>query len=357
MRLRLLKTTIILMIILCPALLWAEQAKQPAAKKSAPPPMLVEVTAVTRGSAEPMVDLVGTVRYGRVSRVAAEVAGIVATIDFSEGARVEAGQPLVQLSSDLLEAGIAGTRANYEQAQIELERARKDLQRIEALFTENSVSESLYDENHYRVLGLEKQLAGIKATLDLQQLKIDKTRIYAPFAGLVQEKLTEQGQWVATGGAIAVIADDRKIEVDIDVPRHLLNFLQSGRKVSVRSGGQNYAGRFVNFIPQGDVATRTFTVKLKLDNAEGLIEGMEAHAKLPGGPKLDSLLVPRDAVLKQFGKQIVFIAVDGKAKMIPVKIQGYHGMQVAVEASELAVTQQVVVKGNERIRDGQAIRF
>lgn len=347
-----------LFFVLLLALLWPIQVNAADEKKpQGPPPMLVEVTEITQGAAEPMVELVGTVRYARVSRVAAEVSGIVEKIEFSEGARVKAGQPLVQLRSDLLKTRIDGIRANYEQSQIELKRAGRDLKRISALFEEKSISESLYDENHFRVLGLEKKVAALKATLDHQQLEIEKTIIYAPFSGLVQEKLTEQGEWVSIGGQVAVIADDRQVEVDIDVPQHLLNFLESGRQISVRSGGHKYTGRFVHFIPQGDIATRTFTVKLKLDNAKDLIEGMEAHVRLPSGPKRDSLLVPRDAVINQFGKQIIFLAVEGKAKMVQVKIHGYQGMQVAIEGPELAAEQQVVIKGNERIGDGQNIRF
>ncbi len=359
MRLHFLKqpASLLLLVFLCPAVLYSAPDKEAEGKKSGPPPMLVEVTEITRGIAEPMVELVGTIRYARVSRVAAEVSGIVETIEFMEGSRVKAGQRLVKLSSDLLQARIAGTRANYQQAQIELQSAGKDLLRIKALFTDKSVSEAFYDENRYRVLAQEKRLAFFKATLDHQQLQIKKTSINAPFSGLVQEKLTEQGEWVASGGQIAVIADDRQIEMEIDVPRHLLNFLNTDRQLSVRSGGLVYAGRFVHFIPQGDVATRTFTVKLKLEEAKGLIAGMEAHVSLPSGAKLNSLLVPRDALIKQFGKQIIFLAVEGKAKMVPVQIQGYQGMQAAIEGPELSEAQQVVIKGNERIRDGQAIRL
>ncbi len=353
MRFDSLKYFLLLAALLLPTSLLAEEPKAP----KGPPPMLVEVAEIGQGAAEPVVELVGTVRFGRVSRVAAEVSGIVKKISITEGARVKKGHPLVQLSTDLLDARLAGTRANYEQAQVELERARKDLQRIDALFAEKSVSESLFDENFYRVQGLEKQVAALKASLDHQQLEIKKTTIYAPFDGLVQEQLTEQGEWVSTGGQVAIIADDRQIEVDVDVPQHLLGYLQSGQEIPVRSGGQNFTGRFVHFIPQGDIATRTFTVKLKLDNAQGLIEGMEAHASLPSGPKLDSLLVPRDAVIKQFGQQVIFLAVEGKAQMVPVQIKGYQGMQVAVEAPDLKVGQQVVIKGNERIRDGQPVRF
>lgn len=349
-------------LVLLIALLWtlpvaAEEKPAEKKKPQGPPPMLVEAALVEQGAAQPMVDLVGSVRYARVSRVAAEVGGIVEQIHFSEGARVKAGQPLVTLRSDLLQTSLAGTRASYEQVLIELERARKDLQRIKALYEEKSVAESLYDENHFGVLALEKQAANLKASLDRQQLELQKTSIPAPFSGLVQSKLTEKGEWVSVGGQIATIADDRALEVHIDVPQQLLGYLRSDKKLTVRCAGKNFVASFIHFIPQGDVATRTFTVKLKLQNAKGLIEGMEAHAQLPDGPAMEGLLVPRDAVIKQFGRDVIFLASEGTAKMIPVEIRGYQGMQIAVEGSGIEAGAQVVVKGNERIRDGQAIRF
>ena len=134
-------------------------------------------------------------------------------------------------------------------------------------------------------------------------------------------------------------------------------YLQPGHKLSIQSGGKSYQASFINFILQVDLATRTFTVKLKLKNAKGLIQGMEARAQLPNGPKTESLLVPRDAVLKQARHDILFLAIDGKAKMVQVEIHGYQGMMVAVSGEGLFKGQEVVVKGNERIRDGQSIRF
>jgi len=359
MRLYLLKVPlyILLLVVLCPIILYAAPDKDPPPQNSGPPPMLVEVSQVTRGTVEPMVKLVGSIRYTRVSRVAAEVAGIVKTIHFTAGSRVKVGQPLVTLRSDLLEARLAGVRANYRQSQLELERADKDLKRIKSLYADKSISESLYDENYYRVLAQKKRVVSLKAILDYQQLQIQKTQINAPFSGLIQAKLTEQGEWVDIGGQIAVVADDKNIEVEVDVPGHLLNFLYPGRQISVRSGGKDYSSLFVHFIPQGDVATRTFTVKLKIEQGKGLVAGMQALVSLPSGSKLNSQLVPRDAVIRQFGKPVVFLAVDGRAEMVTVQILGYKGMLVAIEAPEIGDFQQVITKGNERIHDGQAIRF
>jgi multidrug efflux pump subunit AcrA (membrane-fusion protein) len=110
-------------------------------------------------------------------------------------------------------------------------------------------------------------------------------------------------------------------------------------------------------IPSGDIATRTFTAKLKIEHGPALLEGMEATVMLPTASAVDGLLVPRDAVINQFGSDVVFLAAEGVAKMVPVKIEGYQGMQVAVTGAGLETGQQVVIKGNERIRDGQPVRF
>lgn len=340
--------------LLCSAPLRAAEAEK---KSPGPPPMLVSVAAIEKGSAQPMVELVGTVRYVRTSRVAGEVAGIVEKIHFSEGEHVKAGEPLLELNSDLLETSISGTRASHEQLLIELERARKDLNRIEVLRQEESIAEVVYDDNLYRVLGLEKQVAAMQANLDRQLLEQRKTTIRAPFDGLVLEKNTEQGEWVPAGGRVALIADDHEIEVVVAVPENLLGYLEQDRRIELRSGKRRFQGRFSHFVPQGDVATRTFAVKLRLKNDLGLLEGMEARALLPAGEQVEGLLVPRDAVLRQFGMDVLFLADAGQAKMVPVTILGYQGMRVAVAGEGLAAGQQVVVKGNERIRDGQAIRF
>jgi len=326
-------------------------------KQQGPPPMLVEVEQIYQGESEPSVDRIGTVYYARVSRVASELSGLVEKIHFTEGSRVKIGQPLIELRNDLLKKTIDGTRFSYEQIQVEQEHAKKEFARIEALFREKSVSESIYDNSYYKVLGLEKKAATLKATLEKQLLELKKTTITAPFSGLVQKKETEQGEWVSTGRQIATIADDREFEIHVDVPQQQLAFLKKGDSVPIRCSGQQFMGEFSYVIPQGNISTRTFTIKLKTKGIKNLIEGMEAYAQLPTGKKQQSLLVPRDAVVKQFGQDVVFVANEGKAKMVPIQIIGYQGMQAAVSGSDLFEGMQVVVKGNERIRDGQAIRI
>jgi RND family efflux transporter MFP subunit len=338
-----------------------DKGGKPAAGKEGgaegPPPALVAVSGVERGMVEPMAEFVGTVYYAHVSDVASEVAGVVEEAAYEEGRRVRAGQVLVRLSTELLDTAIEGTRASFEQAEAELEKAEKDMRRMEPLYNEGSISESAYEEHIYRVKSQRKKLDSLRATLEGQELEKDRKTIEAPFGGVVLKKSVEKGEWVPPGGTVAVIADNREVDVVVDVPSDVLGYLRRGREVGIKSGGRKLAGRFMSFIPRGDVATRTFSVKIRLRNSTGLVEGMEARAVLPSGPKFEGLLVHRDAVIEKFGMNVVFAVNDATAKMIPVRVTGYEGLMVGVEGQGLSEGMKVVVKGNERINDGQQLSF
>jgi multidrug efflux pump subunit AcrA (membrane-fusion protein) len=82
---------------------------------------------------------------------------------------------------------------------------------------------------------------------------------------------------------------------------------------------------------------------------------MEARVSLPTMESRKSLVVPRDAVLLLSEQAVVFAVVDSKAKMIPVKVIGYQGQVAGLQGEGLSAGMKVVVKGNERLQDGQPV--
>jgi len=326
-------------------------------KSKGPPPFLVAAEAIQSGRIQPFQEMVGTVFYSRFSRVAAEVAGLVKEVGIEEGQRVGAGRSLVTLGTELLDTKIAETQASHGQALVELEQAQRNLERMSSLIRDKAISEALYDEHQFRVKGLEKKVENLAASLRRLELEREKMTIRSPFSGLIVKKLVEKGEWVDAGNAVAELADDSSIDVVVDVPQEMLRYLQQGCILEIKCGFLDLEGRFVSFVPQGDVATRTFAVKLRIKNTEHLIEGMEARAMLPAGPQVEGLLVSRDAVVDKSGRQMVFVADAGTAKMIPVKITGYAGLQVGIEGEGLTPGQLIITKGNERVRDGQPVRL
>jgi RND family efflux transporter MFP subunit len=319
------------------------------------PPAAVVVSDVSAGFVAPEAEFVGTVFYLEVSEVAAEVNGRIEEVNFEEGHRIKAGKVLVTLNADLLQKTLKGTKASYEQSLSELEKARSDFQRFENLYKKQVVPEQVYDEHRFRVDGLEKKAASLKAEVERLEIELQKKTIRTPFDGVVIKKFVDRGEWLSPGSTVATLARDEIVDILVNVPEEIMRFIRSGTEVRVRAGGKENRGKVFAIIPQGDIATRTFPVKIRMNNTPSLVEGMEARVSLPTNNRRKTLVVPRDAVLHLSGQNVVFAIVDSKAHRIPVRVIGYQGNQAGVEGDGLTEGMKVVIKGNERLQDGQAV--
>lgn len=320
-----------------------------------PPPAQVVVAGAGSGMIAPENEFVGTVYYQEVSDVASEVGGIVEAVEFEEGHNVKQGQPLVKLTSDLLEKSLKAAVASYEEAQSDLKKAQKDYERTKSLFEQELVSEQTYDNKRFDAEAMEKRVTSLRAAVERIETELLKKTVRAPFEGVVLKKHTERGEWISPGTKIATIASQENVEIMVDVAEPVMRFVKRGMDVSVSAGGQVLTGTVIALIPDGDISTRTFPVKIQVHNNGSLAEGMEARVILPTGEKEETLIIPRDAVITVQGETVVYTVQDGNAKMIPVNVVGYEGMSAGVVGQGLQQGMNVVVKGNERLREGQPV--
>jgi RND family efflux transporter MFP subunit len=319
------------------------------------PPAPVVVSEIRTGFVAPEAEFVGTVFFLEVSDVASEVNGRIEAVNFEEGQRLKKGHVLVRLNADLLEKTLKGTKASYEQALSDLEKARSDFQRIENLYQRQVVPEQVYDENRFKVKGLEKKAESLKAEVERLEIELQKKVIHAPFEGVVIKKFVDRGEWLSPGSIVATMARDEIVDIMVDVPEEVMKFIRTGTEVKVKAGGKETRGKIFALIPRGDIATRTFPIKVRMGNSLSLVEGMEARVSLPTGDRKRSLMVPRDAVINPFGQDVIFAIVDSKAALFPVKVIGYQGNMVGLEAEGLRHGMKVAIKGNERLQDGQSV--
>lgn len=340
------------LILLLPSTFYGQEKKPLDA-----PPAAVVVSNVRTGIIAPEAEFVGTVFYLEVSEVAAESNGRIDAVHFEEGQRLKKGHILVRLNSDLLEKTLQGAKASHEQVLSDLEKARKDLSRIENLYQRQVVPQQTYDENRFRVKGLENRAASLLAEVERLQIELRRTAVRAPFDGVVIKKHVDRGEWLQAGSTVATLARDEIVDIILDVPEGILKFIRVGMEVSVRAGGKEKRGKVFTFIPRGDVATRTFPIKVRMDNHHSLVEGMEAKVSLPTAERKKSLMVPRDALISQFGQNVIFAVINSKVSAIPVKVIGYQGNLASVEGEGLSEGMKVAIKGNERLRDGQSVRI
>lgn len=331
------------------------QAAGPPDKKGGRPPSKVVTAPVSSGMIADEVVFSGTVYFGELSDVAAEVPGKVETVTFDDGDKVKQGALLVTLNSELLEKIYEAKSAEFEQVLSDLEKAVKDDKRMAGLFKEEFVSERDYDEVIFRRAGLEKKAARVKADLEGLKVELGKKSIRSPFDGVVIKRQVDRGEWLGTGAQVATIASTGDIEVIVDVPEEVALSLKVGSAVDIIASSSTYKGVIKALIPRGDLSTRTFPVKISIKKPGRLMEGMETLVRLPRGLRKAALLVHRDAVIVKFGKNVVFTVAEGKAVMVPVDIVGFNGEMAGISSPVLKDDMRVVVKGNERLQSGQAV--
>ncbi len=328
----------------------------PAASFSqGPPPALVAVSPAHSGMVAKQVEFVGTINYRVVSEVAAEVSGKVTAVEFEEGQRLDNGAVLVRVDSRILRRTIESTKASYEQALAELESAELDLKRIKPLYEQKVASEQAYDDARFKALALKNRAASLHATLGGLNAELEKKIVRAPFDGVATHRYVERGEWLSPGAKVAALASYSTMDVVVNVPDDVMRTVKKGMAVEVSAGGGKLTGRVTAIVPAGDVSTRTFPVKIRIKNDGSLAGGMDAKVLLPRGEKMKAFIVPRDALVSKFGATVVFAVVDGHAKMIPVEVAAFSGSTAGVRAQALKEGMQVVVKGNERLNDGQPV--
>ncbi len=340
-----------LLLFSSPPKVWGQQ------KPKGPPPAKVTTARIKSGLIAPQAEFIATVFYQEISETAAEMSGLVETVRFEEGQRVQEKQILVELGSELLRKRYQSAKSSYEQILSEVQIARIDLKRREALFKKKSISEQAYDETRYRLIGLRKRAAALRAQVEQFEIELHKKIIRAPFNGVVIKRHVDRGEWVSEGETVAVIGKDDIIDIVAEVPERFIPFIKDGMQVSAMANGNNLKGRVIAVVPRGDVATRTFPIKIRTANKHSLIEGMSARVILPTARSMNALIVPRDAVIAKFGKNIVYAVSDSKAIMLPAQIIGYDGLNAGIQAQGLAEGMLVVVEGNERLRDGQTVVY
>jgi RND family efflux transporter MFP subunit len=344
-----------LTLMLAAALFLTASLVVPAHAQTGRPPSPVVTAKVTAGDMVPQAEFIGTVYFTEISDVACEVLGKVVDLKVDDGQRVKKGDVMVVLSATLLDKQIRRARALAQQARAEYEFARLEHERVHTLFKSQSVAEGEFDSKRLTAEGLQNKYEAVQAELAQLLDELDKKTIRAPFDGVVIDVPVSRGEWMPVGSTVAVVARDDYFDVVVNAPREAYGVVKPGLAVQVRTAGTELTGEVFAVIPRGDVATRTFPVKIRVSGNSTLAEGMEARVSLPRGLGGATLVVPRDAIISARGEQVVWAVVDGKAVAFPVYVVGFKGLMAGVKSPKLAEGMDVVIKGNERLMPGQPV--
>ena len=343
-RMGLLERAARLMVVVLAAGLFATAA---AAQKRVTP---VRIDAVTRGPLVQTIPVIGRLVARQSGPVAARSAGPVDEVLVEVGDRVKKGQVLVRLVTETL-------KAQREVRIAELTRARLVLNRFERLRQRGSAA---FPRARYETAV--QDVARAAAALKLAQIGLDYAEIRAPYPGVITVRNTETGAYLKIGDTVVTMVNDLMLEIEADVPANRIGGLGAGAAVTFRIDsrpGRRFAARVRAVIPVDNPMTRTRAVRFTPDQAaggDGIAVNQSVTVDIPIGKRRLVVSVHKDAIVHKLGRTLVFVAADGKAMIRPVRLGDAVGNRFIV-VEGLRPGELVVVRGNERLRPGQAIRY
>ena len=352
----------------------AKAAAGDAAKKAKKKSSLVSVDAVRLEPLSQTIAIIGRLVARQAGRVAAQVAGAVVDMKVEVGDRVKKGQVLAILDTASLAAQqsvVAGellqARAQLEFDQSDLRLAELGLKRQEDLKQSGAFSKAQYEDwvqkvarANASVARREAVVSTRQASLRVSQINLAKASITAPYDGVVTRRMAEVGSYVRVGDPVVYLISDGTLEIEVDVPSTRVAGLEPGAKVAFElDNGKSFEARVRAVLPSENPLTRTRMVRFEPDfsrNRERLADAQSVIVQIPVGIQRDILSVHKDAIIKRGNESIVFVVSGEKAQSRVIKLGESAGSRIEV-LSGLKRGEQVVVRGNERLRGGASVRI
>lgn len=309
-----------------------------------PPAMPVEVAVARTDTAVDAILATGQIEAMQSIELRPEVEGRIAQILVREGAFAAQGSPLFKVDD-------AELRAQVAQAEADRDLARQSLARTQALLAQRASSQSEMER-------ADATARGSEARLDLLRVRLARTTVRAPFAGVVGQRYVSLGDYVTTDTKLVSLQTVTPQRAVFQVPERYADQLKMGQRVTFRVAaipGQEFDGR-VDFVdPVVQLPGRTIAVKAITPNANRLLQsGMFIEARLATAVRPNAVVIPEDAVVALQGSTFVWVVREGKASRrqvdLGVRTPGFVEARSGVDSAD-----QVVVGGQERLGEGAPV--
>ncbi|MCZ2102505.1 MAG: efflux RND transporter periplasmic adaptor subunit [Chitinophagales bacterium] len=250
----------------------------------------------------------GTLISDEEVEIKSEVAGRITNIYFKEGQYINKGQLMVRLNDDDLQA-------EMQKIKIEIKLAEDKEHRQKQLLDAAAVS-----KDDYEVILTNLQL--LKANAEILKTKIDKTKIIAPFSGIVGLKEVSPGAFINNGTIITTLQSIKPLKLEFAIPEKYSPFVQNNSEVSFKvvQSDELYKAKVYARDPKIDMTTRTVKVRALYPNTSGkLSPGSFTDITVSVGGQQKGIMIPSMAYIPDINGARVFIAKNGKAMSVPVK--------------------------------------
>lgn len=289
--------------------------------------------------------LSGSLVASEAVQLSTEAAGRITYLNLREGEKVQAGEVLLRLNSDDLQAQLR----KHEAVLAEL-KSREIRQK--ALLQREAISQQEYDQLQAEILVVEAERA-------LTQAQIEKTILVAPFSGRVGLRYISQGAFLAQNSLVAELVNADPMYIDFAVPEKYASRVHNGMMLHymVENLRDTFSARIVALAPRIDPDSRSLQLRAATANPSGkLIAGAFARIRLPLEEIPDALMLKNTAIVPDMTSKKVFVLRNGLITATTVESANREAEFVRI-ISGLSAGDTVVTSGILKVRPGVAVEI
>lgn len=315
----------------------------------------VEVASVSEGLASSVVRLPGTVISTRDALIATEISGRLTWVA-EVGERVAAGDPVARIDNHRLRLQLRDNEAQIARLDADIQYNRRQIARLQQLAVTNNMAQAELDQLHARLEMLLQEQRIAEVARDRTRYDLELAQVRAPFPGVVASREMRTGEYTQVGSALVRLVDTEALEVTVNAPLRAAHFNALGNEVQIDAGQRHVMASIRGMVPVGDSRSRMMELRLSIPAGEWLI-GEAVSVELADGETSRALNIPRDALVLRDNEAYVYtVSAKGTAAKVMVTPLAGRGEVIAVEGA-LHAGDRVVVRGAERLREGQEVRL
>jgi len=323
----------------------------------------VETQEVKSQSVTYSIYAVGSVEAFEVVQVTSRVSGVVDKVLFTEGVRVQANQPLVEIETERYRLAVESARASFEKSKASRADAEAGLKRRKGVVEKNPglIPGEELETWETKVRTATSEMALAQAQLHQAELNLRDAQVKAPVNGIVQSRTVQTGQYVQPGTILATMIRRDPLLVRFKVPEQDSAQIKTGMTAyfQVKDDKTEYSSKIIYVSDAADLSTRMAPVTAEVidKNRENLRAGAFAEIRIPVGNNKNAPVIPQVAVRPSEKGFLAYIVENATAKERILTL----GMKTAdglVEVKDgLKVGESLVIRGAEALRDGVPVRL
>lgn len=297
--------------------------------------------------------------------ISTRVMGFVTSIRVKAGDKIEKGQLLATISNDDILAKRGQAQAMITEAEVALEDAKKDLERYEALYKQESASKKEFENIALHYNSIKAKADAAHQIKNEAEAMLKYTNLVAPFSGVVVQTMADEGSMANPGMPILAIEQNNGFQVTASITESDINNINVGASadVTIKSTGRVIKGNVLEVSPSSQFNGGQYQIKVSIPDGEnkGLYSGMFVNINVQGNNHNQSdegiTLVPANALIYRDQLAGLYTISENKTALLRwVRLGKTHGDQVEI-LSGLSAREHFILQAEGKLYNGAPIQI